>query len=101
MQNSRLYSFLYQIAALLTIVGAFTLLAGILPVTTGNNPSGLALAGGLSTLIIGLILLVLSDLGARLFRIEAKLGTLPKDDVGSSRVDLQACKLEYSIVSPK
>ena len=22
-------------------------------------------------------------------------------DVGSSRVDLQACKLEYSIVSPK
>ena len=23
------------------------------------------------------------------------------DDVGSSRVDLQACKLEYSIVSPK
>ena len=25
----------------------------------------------------------------------------PKLDVGSSRVDLQACKLEYSIVSPK
>ena len=23
------------------------------------------------------------------------------DQVGSSRVDLQACKLEYSIVSPK
>ena len=23
------------------------------------------------------------------------------EDVGSSRVDLQACKLEYSIVSPK
>ena len=23
------------------------------------------------------------------------------DEVGSSRVDLQACKLEYSIVSPK
>ena len=28
--------------------------------------------------------------------------TLPKTlKVGSSRVDLQACKLEYSIVSPK
>ena len=25
----------------------------------------------------------------------------PFPDVGSSRVDLQACKLEYSIVSPK
>ena len=24
-----------------------------------------------------------------------------RHDVGSSRVDLQACKLEYSIVSPK
>ena len=28
-------------------------------------------------------------------------GTEPIDKVGSSRVDLQACKLEYSIVSPK
>ena len=26
---------------------------------------------------------------------------LAPEDVGSSRVDLQACKLEYSIVSPK
>ena len=26
---------------------------------------------------------------------------LPELGVGSSRVDLQACKLEYSIVSPK
>ena len=25
----------------------------------------------------------------------------PRSLVGSSRVDLQACKLEYSIVSPK
>ena len=28
-------------------------------------------------------------------------GSALADDVGSSRVDLQACKLEYSIVSPK
>jgi len=27
--------------------------------------------------------------------------TVEKTSVGSSRVDLQACKLEYSIVSPK
>ena len=26
---------------------------------------------------------------------------IPDEIVGSSRVDLQACKLEYSIVSPK
>jgi hypothetical protein len=30
--------------------------------------------------IIGLVFVVLADLGARLFRIEAKLGTLPKDE---------------------
>ena len=29
------------------------------------------------------------------------LGLARSDSVGSSRVDLQACKLEYSIVSPK
>ena len=33
---------------------------------------------------------------------EIKIGTLyASSGVGSSRVDLQACKLEYSIVSPK
>ena len=29
------------------------------------------------------------------------LNYIPGSSVGSSRVDLQACKLEYSIVSPK
>ena len=36
--------------------------------------------------------------------IEDRLNTLMRvvgEQVGSSRVDLQACKLEYSIVSPK
>ena len=32
---------------------------------------------------------------------DAPLRTAQNEDVGSSRVDLQACKLEYSIVSPK
>ena len=33
---------------------------------------------------------------------QVALGLLfPREKVGSSRVDLQACKLEYSIVSPK
>ena len=31
----------------------------------------------------------------------ARFGEYRKKLVGSSRVDLQACKLEYSIVSPK
>ena len=31
----------------------------------------------------------------------AKISSSVADTVGSSRVDLQACKLEYSIVSPK
>ena len=30
-----------------------------------------------------------------------RLYSRKKNPVGSSRVDLQACKLEYSIVSPK
>ena len=41
-------------------------------------------------------------------RFEPRLKSLPQmrecwsvREVGSSRVDLQACKLEYSIVSPK
>jgi hypothetical protein len=87
MKNSRAYSVLSQIAVLLTILGTLTLLAGILPVTTGKNPSQLELAGGLSVLILGLVFLVLSDLGARLFRIEAKLGTLPKDDFAKETPD--------------
>ena len=34
--------------------------------------------------------------------IKANVPSFMQDDVlGSSRVDLQACKLEYSIVSPK
>ena len=38
-----------------------------------------------------------------LFRLygASRTATLLKLEVGSSRVDLQACKLEYSIVSPK
>ena len=31
----------------------------------------------------------------------ARADLLEREKVGSSRVDLQACKLEYSIVSPK
>lgn len=37
----------------------------------------------------------------RRFVVSIKNDHLHKGEVGSSRVDLQACKLEYSIVSPK
>ena len=43
---------------------------------------------------------ILAGAGRRLGRELQGLRGLP-DEVGSSRVDLQACKLEYSIVSPK
>ena len=33
--------------------------------------------------------------------VQAMYAKAARDYVGSSRVDLQACKLEYSIVSPK
>ena len=36
-----------------------------------------------------------------LFRVGRDDDAWAVPDVGSSRVDLQACKLEYSIVSPK
>ena len=34
-------------------------------------------------------------------RVVSSANNVEKHAVGSSRVDLQACKLEYSIVSPK
>ena len=40
-------------------------------------------------------------LGLSWIASEIWLNTVSGADVGSSRVDLQACKLEYSIVSPK
>ena len=47
--------------------------------------------------VVGLLL------GGLLFGLDASLSATvpPLRAVGSSRVDLQACKLEYSIVSPK
>ena len=33
--------------------------------------------------------------------VQDGIESLDRGNVGSSRVDLQACKLEYSIVSPK
>jgi hypothetical protein len=85
MKHSRAYSVLNGIAVLLTVVGAFTALAGILPVATRGNPSGLELIAGSGIALIGLVFIVLSDIGSRLYRIEAKLGTLPKYDFGEEK----------------
>ena len=45
-----------------------------------------------------LIIVLLGDGPKRFNEIKRMIGGI---SVGSSRVDLQACKLEYSIVSPK
>ena len=58
---------------------------------------------------IAIVTIPLGDLTAPQFRIIADLAAsfgdgavrVTVEQVGSSRVDLQACKLEYSIVSPK
>ena len=47
--------------------------------------------------LIGLLLGTEDDWPTAFTEILSRLGPV----VGSSRVDLQACKLEYSIVSPK
>ena len=39
--------------------------------------------------------------GFETFAEDLSLHLVARGHVGSSRVDLQACKLEYSIVSPK
>ena len=46
------------------------------------------------------LMVYVDDLGAHLARARER-GARILQEVGSSRVDLQACKLEYSIVSPK
>ena len=52
------------------------------------------------------VVLVITILGIAYYGIwrtrdRRTFNTYLKGEVGSSRVDLQACKLEYSIVSPK
>ena len=80
-----------------------------LPVLTVSDGKGFTQAGGIIELFV--------DGGKMRFAINVdaaersglhlssrllKLARLTRDEhVGSSRVDLQACKLEYSIVSPK
>ena len=78
------------------------------------------ICGGLTVLALAAAIIILTTLGAATPRPTADPATLPaidpktltimaanirlpmaEDTVGSSRVDLQACKLEYSIVSPK
>ena len=49
----------------------------------------------------GIISFLVSEVALFSTLIVVYLASLGTDQVGSSRVDLQACKLEYSIVSPK
>jgi hypothetical protein len=50
-----------------------------------GHASELTLLGGLAGFGVGILLLVLADLGTRLVRIEMELGTLPEDLFGTER----------------
>ena len=73
-------------------------LTGLLAV--GLSHAGIAASGG--GVIEGTVKVtgVASSADAVIYLQQAP-GTFAPPTVGSSRVDLQACKLEYSIVSPK
>ena len=68
-------------------------------------PAGIAFSADGKTAYVALSrnnTLAVVDAAARQVRREIEVGMAPFGvAVGSSRVDLQACKLEYSIVSPK
>ena len=51
--------------------------------------------------IIGMAAMVGGGTGAAMTAVTMIFEMTRDYDLGSSRVDLQACKLEYSIVSPK
>jgi hypothetical protein len=78
MKPGWLYDALRGVAALLTLGGALCLVAHLAGQISKGRASDLTLVGGLACLLVGVLFLVLADLGARLVRIETKLGTLPQ-----------------------
>lgn len=74
------YSLLNAVAMLLVLVGAFSLFSHFSGQFRKGSAPELSLFGGVGLVILGILFLVLADLGSRLVRIETKLGTLPKDE---------------------
>lgn len=76
-----MYEFLRVIAALLLSL-AFMCVVGFLTGEIQKEAlSEVGFVGGLGALILGIIFLVLADLGSRLVRIETKLERIPKDEL--------------------
>src|SRR5581483_12039504 len=73
------YSFLHGVAVLLTLGGGLSLLAYLLAPDGVGPDFLLQLTGRGGCVVLGIVLLVLADLGTRLVRLETKLGTLPSD----------------------
>jgi hypothetical protein len=85
MKTSMPYSVLIAVALVLIMGGGFGLLDFFGGQTRQQAPSQFSLIGGGGALILGILFLVLADLGTRLVRIETKLGTLPKDDFSDEK----------------
>lgn len=84
MKTPRAYSALNAVAVILTVVGALALLGHLAGQIREGHASEASLVGGLGALVLGILFLVLADLGARAARIEAKLGTKPSDTLPES-----------------
>lgn len=80
MKSTATYSVLNGIGVLLTVLGALSLLGHLAGQIGKGSASAASLVGGCGSFLLGLVLLVLADLGTRLVRIETRLGTLPNDD---------------------
>ena len=67
---------------------------------TGNTPAIIATTDGGATWTLQTVPAGIGEVDT-VTAVDATHAWITAVDVGSSRVDLQACKLEYSIVSPK
>lgn len=77
------YALLSGVAILLAVGGALSLVGHLAGQIREGHASDLSLVAGGACFAAGILLLVLADLGARLVRIEMKLGTLPEDLPGT------------------
>jgi uncharacterized spore protein YtfJ len=85
MKTNGPYAVLIAVALLMMMGGGFGLLDFFGGQFREGGTSDLSLIGGGGALILGILFLVLADLGIRLVRIETKLGTLPKDDFSDDK----------------
>ena len=81
------YSLLNAIAVLLILGGTFGLVSHFGGQFREGYATEFSLVGGTGLVIVGIVFMALGDLGARLVRIETKLGTLPQDEFEESELE--------------